>query len=250
MMRHILLSLLCLNCLSAAAVNIDPVMVIPHVADGGYWKTTFKWVNLGTQKTHVIVQFLTSFGQPWSVPVAAGPDFAAGNYTNPGFDIGPGQTVTMVTAGSASSTSTGWAVAYQSTDPPSLMAGTTIFTQHVPNGQDQEASIPITDAFTGDFALLFDNTAYSTGLAIGNRESSDVTLNVHIRDRLGKEIEQRTFILPANGHEAFALSSLWPSTAGIAGSIQFTANGHSFAAFGLRFNGNAFTTILAAATSQ
>jgi hypothetical protein len=249
-MRYVLLLLTCLKCLSAAAVNIDPVISIPHIADGGYWKTTFKFVNLGTLKARIFIQFLGSDGQIWAVPFAAGPDIAGGNYATLQFDIAPGQTVTLVTAGTAIDTSTGWAVAAQTNDPVTLVAGTTIFTQHVPGGQDQEASIPMTDAFTGDFALLFDNTAYSTGIALASRQSATVTLTAHIRDRLGKEIDQQTVILPPNGHSAFDLASLWKSTAGISGSIQFTANGSSFGAFGLRFNGNAFTTILAVATTQ
>lgn len=249
-MRYALLTLFCAPFFSATAQSVDPVIVIPHIADGGFWKTTFKFVNLGTQKAHMQMQFLGNSGETWSVPIAASADFAAGNYAFLAFDIGPGQTVTMVTAGTASDTSTGWAVAAQPNSPVSLVAGTTIFTQHVPNGQDQEASIPMADAITGDFALIFDNTAYSTGIAIGNRESVSVTLTAHIRDRLGKEIDTQLFSLPPNGHVAFALPSVWNSTAGIAGSIVFSAAGLTFGSFGLRFNGNAFTTILSVPLGQ
>ncbi len=244
-MRYALFfSLLGLSCLSAAAASIDPILVVPHVVDGGYWKTTFKFVNLGAQKAHMIGQFLGSSGEDWRVPVAASTDFPAGNYLNFAFDIAPGQTVTMVTAGTASDTSSGWGIFYQPNSPASLVAGTAIFTQHVPGGQDQEASIPMTDAVPGDFALIFDNTAYSTGIAISSRESVSVTLTAHIRDHLGKEIDTQLFSIPPNGHVAFSLPDVWSSTAGIAGSIQFSTGGRTFGSFGLRFNGNAFTTIL------
>jgi len=242
-MRYALFPLLCLNVMAAAA--LDPTVVIPHVADGGSWKTTLKFVNLGTHNVSLIFQFLHDDGTAMSVPVVGNADVTAGNSSMVFLAIKPGQTATIETTGTASDTSSGWALAFQNQSNccPELLRGVAIYTQHNPGGQDQEATVPIDSAVRGDFALLYDNTNFTTAIAIANYNDAVIPVVAHIRDGLGKEIDQRTILLPKNGHVAFSLPDLWRSTAGIAGSIVFSTSGSAVTAFGLRFNGSAFTTL-------
>jgi hypothetical protein len=243
-MRYALLALVCAGFSPFAAAALDPLMVIPHVVDGGAWKTTLQFANLGTHNVSLNVQFVQDDGTDFIVPMAGNADVAGGPQFIATLHIAPGQVVTMQTAGTASATKGGWGVAYQTqTDCcPEPMGAMAIYTQHVPGGQDQEASVPITDSVSGNFALLFDNTAYTTGIAIASHNDAAIPLVAHIRDPHGKEIDQQTILIPKNGHVAFSLPDLWRSTAGIAGSIQFSTSGAALSAFGLRFNGGAFTT--------
>src|ERR1700753_48341 len=110
MMRNALLPLLCVSLVPAAHAAIDPIMPIAHVVDGGFWKTTFKFANLGTLKVHLIVQFVKDGGANFTLPLLGNADVLAGNYSTLALDMAPGQSVTLETAGTAATTSSGWAV--------------------------------------------------------------------------------------------------------------------------------------------
>jgi len=96
-MLYALLGFLCLNCLAAANTADDSLLfLVPHVVDGGSWKTTLKFVNLGTHDVQLFVFFQKDGGGDLPVPISidGGPSatrvFAF-------LSITPGQSTTIAT---------------------------------------------------------------------------------------------------------------------------------------------------------
>jgi len=209
--------------------------VIPHVVDGGSWQTSFFFVNLENHPTTFQVLFFDDFGNDLVLPVA-------------GFGLVRQMSVTLNTAGStefetsgvASNLKQGWALISQTTND--TVGGMAVFKQHVFGRPDQEAVVPIVSQFDSHFVLLFDNTAFITGIAISNPTLDFVEIPVTIRNQSGAVIDARTISLGAYGHTAFSLPDTWGSTAGRRGAIEFQTSGFGVAALGLRFNGSAFTS--------
>jgi hypothetical protein len=242
-MRSFIAFLFSLTLIPAAKAGPDVIKIVPHMIDGGLWKTTLKFVNLGTHTISLQVQFVGDDGNSVSFPLVANADVKTSKAVILTVQIAPGQTSTVETPGTASDLQSGWAVAVQiqTNCCPEPWGAMAIYTQHIPGGQDQEATVPLAGPITGNVSLFFDNTAYVTGIAIAN-QGDTVPLVAHIRDRTGKEIDSQTILIPKSSHVAFALPDLWKSTAGTEGSIVFSNAGQGISVFGLRFNGAAFTT--------
>jgi hypothetical protein len=245
-MRCALAPLLFANVLSAAVITPLASMpneikstsnaVIPHVVDGGFWKTSFKFVNLDVHTVTFYVYFMHDDGSAMTLPIVGNDSLSSLTVA-----LTPAESLTLETSGTASSLTSGWALVQQQ-NPLDSLGTSAIFRQHVPGGQDQEASVPIVTQGTSAFSVLFDNTAYATGIALANPNPTAIPVNAYIRDRQGTVIDHQTVLLPAMGHVAFSVSSRWPSTAGMEGAVEFVPAGYSVSALGLRFNGAAFTT--------
>src|SRR5580692_4992103 len=147
MLRYALVPLLFVNVLSAAvltplasrpnAVLASSHSVIPHVVDGGFWKTSFNFVNLEAHDVTFYVYFMTDDGSAMTLPIVGNDELSAFTIL-----LTPAESLTLETAGTASSLTSGWGwVEQQSTQDNIGMFA--IFRQHVPGGQDQEATIPI-----------------------------------------------------------------------------------------------------------
>ncbi len=244
MLRSALFLFLTLGVFTTAHAAPEPLVLIPHLVDGDLWKTTLKFTNLGTRNVNMIASFYRDDAVELQLPIRANADFTARNAANLVFTLTPGQTVIVETPGTAAALTSGWGVAYQTqTDCcPEPMAAMAIYTQRIPGGQDQEATVALHAPLRGNFAMPFDNTAFVTGLAILNQNDATLSLIARIHDRTGKVVDQQTLLMPKYSHVAFALPSLWRSTAGISGWIEFINPGFGTSAFGLRFNGAAFTT--------
>lgn len=239
-MRYALLPLLFLNVLSGAVPPAEPT-VIPHIVDGGFWKTTLKFTNLEPTFVSFTVSFFKDDGTPMSVPIMANEDYVTGgSATVLTLGLDSEQTATIETAGTATDLTSGWAL-IQLTSAGKIDSFA-IFRQHVPGGQDQEASVPAVTPSTNP-GLSFDNTTYITGIALANPNPIPLPLDVYLRDRNGNSIGKQSLTLPASGHVAFSVPDTWASTAGITGTIGISTHGYNIAILGLRFNGRAFTTL-------
>ncbi len=209
--------------------------VIAQFVDGGSWKTSMYFVNLENHSVSFQVFFFNDDGTDMSVPIL-------------GQGVVRGLTVTLETAGSvqfetagtAPNLAQGWALLSQSTNDS--VGGMAVFRQSVPGRSDQEAVVPIVSQYDSHFVLLFDNTAFTTAIALANPTNNDVSIPVNIRGQNGQIIDQRTIHLGPYNHSAFTLPDTWTSTAGRRGAIEFLASGSGVGALGLRFNGSAFTS--------
>jgi hypothetical protein len=212
--------------------------IVPHVVDGGGWKTTFKFVNLNNYPVTFKLLFFADNGTDLNLPI-----LGVGTVINLMITLPVAGSIEADTAGMNSVLSQGWAYLLQQR-PNDSIGGFAIFREHVPGAPDQEAGVPIVNQFDNHFALIYDNTGpFLTGVAIAN--ASPVTsalIPVNIRDSSGNIVESEVISLAPCGHMAFVLPAMWPSTAGQQGVVEFLVSGLGVGALGLRFNGPAFTS--------
>ncbi|HSP70392.1 MAG TPA: hypothetical protein VLN48_21855, partial [Bryobacteraceae bacterium] len=153
--------------------------VIPHVVDGGSWQTSFFFVNLESHPTTFQVLFFDDFGNDLFLPVVG-----VGLVRQVSVTLDTAGSIEFETSGTANNLKQGWALLSQTTSD--TVGGMAVFKQHVFGRPDQEAVVPIVNQFDSHFVLLFDNTAFITGIAISNPTLNSVDIPVNIRNQAGQ----------------------------------------------------------------
>lgn len=131
------------------------------------------------------------------------------------------------------------------TSLPAGVSGYAVLRQSVAGAQAQEAVVPLSGTSSATATLIFDETAYVTGVAVLNPASSAATVTITVRDASGSQIAAPTLTLAANAKTAFTLRSRSDLAAlvGRRGSVDFTSSSGAVSVLGLRFNDLAFTSI-------
>jgi len=209
--------------------------VVPHVVDGDSWQTSFFWVNLENHPVSFQVLFFDDVGNDMFLPVVG-----LGLVRQVNVTLDTAGSIEFETTGTANNLKQGWALLSQTTSD--TIGGMAVFKQHVFGRPDQEAVVPVVSQFDSHFVLLYDNTAFITGIAISNPTLNSVDIPVNIRNQAGVIIDRRTISLGPYGHTAFSLPDTWSSTVARRGAIEFQTSGFGVGALGLRFNGSAFTS--------
>jgi hypothetical protein len=210
--------------------------VIPQFVDGASWQTTITVVNLENHATSFDVLFLDDNGNDFFVPIEG-----VGVVSGLTVSLDTAASTTFGTTGTSPNLTQGWALLSQTnSDSVGMFA---IFRQFNPGGQAQEAVVPSVNQFASHFVLPFDNTLFTTGIALANPTTSSVVIPLNIRNEAGQIIDTKQFSLGPYEHAAFALPDEWASTIGIRGNIEFLTSGFGVGALGLRFNGSAFTSL-------
>jgi hypothetical protein len=213
--------------------------IIPHLADGGGWKTTLVLTNTSVNLVSVKLVFHqeTAGGimAPWYPP------FVEVGFTD-NLGLAGGATMFLHTTGTSNGTAgaVGWGEV-QTTGAVQVYA---VFTN---TRTTLEGAVP---AAFGDGRLLmpFDNTGgRTTAVAIATDASTDQTVAVTIRATNGAVTQGTLGTLPAGGHTSFLLDPLnrqiWGSTLGQEGLIEFTGSVGGLAGIALRYNvSGAFTS--------
>jgi hypothetical protein len=205
---------------------------LPQLAFGGGWYTALYFNNTTGSAASVKASFFGQDGSPLTVPDAGG--------TTKTLDIGPGGTAIFEATNTGALTQ-GWV----KVDLPDGVIGYAIFRQSIQGRADQEAVVPLTGTSLSDSTLIWDDTAFATAVAIANPNANAVTVNVNVLDSGGNSIGTSTIDVPANGKTAAMLRSL-PGLAGMAGNrglAKFTVAAGGLSVLGLRFGGEAFTSI-------
>ena len=240
------------------AVSISGLNVIgsmAHLAAEENWTSTFTLVNKGVVPAAARLSFFgdaidpTGNG-PLTLPVlfpqqggSTAPlltstfDRTLGSYASLIVNSAGPQGTPPVLVGSAQLAST------------NVVDGFAIFHQ-IPTGQ--EAVVPMETRKANSYLLAFDNTnGLVLGVAVENVTAQTAVIPVIIRDDTGAVIGTgSTISLGGNGHTSFVLSTQYPITAGIRGTIEFdTPPSGQISVLGLRFTppNNALTTIPAMA---
>jgi hypothetical protein len=110
----------------------------------------------------------------------------------------------------------------------------------------QEAVVLLENRAANAYLLAFDNTAgVVTGVAVNNASAQAATVPVIIRNESGAQIDSGSIGLAANGHNAFVMSTQFPVTANIRGTLEFdTPAGGQIGVVGIRTTPKpAFTTL-------
>jgi hypothetical protein len=203
---------------------------MPHIAAEENWTTLFTLVNKGPSSAEARLSFFgdaldpTGNG-PLAIPLAF-PQQGAGSGTlltstldrtlpaNASLVVtSAGAQVPPVLVGSAQLSATG------------PVDGFAIF--HLIPGA-QEAVVPMETRDAASYLLAFDNTnGVVLGIAVDNVSSQAAVIPVVIRDQTGTVISApgTTLSLAANGHTSFVLSTQYPVTANIHGTIEFDTPG-------------------------
>lgn len=211
----------------SAIPNLTLIGSMPHLAAEGGWSTTFTLVNKSATPVLARTSLLAPDGTPLVVPVVlpqqtplAEPVLASSLdqtiAANATFLIeATGPPTTPYVEGSAQIAATG------------AVDGFEIF--HFDPTQ-QEAVVPLETRNTPSYVLAFDNTNnVATGVAIGNSSSAPASVSVIIRNDSGTQIGTETIALNGGGHTSFVMSTQYPSTANIRGTIEFDTPGYGTA---------------------
>jgi hypothetical protein len=207
---------------------------IAHIANGAAWRTTVILVNTGTQSASFDLKFWDEHGNALLVDLGADGVTADLQGT-----IQPGVARFIRTQG-AGALAGGWA---ELTAPPAI-DGNSIFGLQSPGHGDSEAAVPLSPGGGKDLFVPFDySTGYSTGVAFADSGQQDATVSASILDDAGNAILATSIIpVPARGHFANVLATLYPGVVGKRGVAHFTSN-TEISGLGIRANGKAFTSI-------
>lgn len=199
-------------------------LIIPQIADGGGWKTTFVLTNTSASATTVTLVFhlANSDGstQIWNLPLQEGS-------STQNLALAGGGTLFLHTFGTSSTTSVGWG---------EVQANSTVQAYAVFGSSNVEATGP---GQIGSNRVLvpFDNTpGYTTSLALVNLAQSAQTVAVNIRTTDGTVTNTTLGTVPALGHMAFAIPAQFPATGGLRGLAELSGSSGNLAGVALRFN--------------
>ncbi len=220
---------------AAAIAGMNFIGSMPHIAAEENWTTAFTLVN---QSAAPVEARLSLFGDPsgaLTLPLAfpqqtagAGPLLAASldrsMNANASLVIDTaGSQTPPVQVGSAQLAATG------------AVDGFAIF--HLIPGA-QEAVVPMETRNASSYLLAFDNTGgVVLGVAVENVSALAAVIPIVIRDDTGTVISAAgtTIALPGNGHTSFVVSTQYPATANLRGTIEFdTPAGGQIAVLGIR----------------
>ena len=200
-------------------------------AFGGGWYTAVYFTNTTTSAVSFTVNFIADDGNVMNLPV-----------------IGRSTMVSLAAGGTAIVEAPNFGSlqqGYASAALPTGVTGYGVFRQSVTGIPDQEAVVPLTGEGVSGCTLVWDDTAYTTAIAVANPSSSPANVSITIRDSSGSVIGTSSLTLAPRTKTEAVLRNL-PGLGGVVGnrgSASFATNGGNIVVLGLRFNGAAFTSI-------
>jgi hypothetical protein len=232
---------------STGIQGLNFVGSMPHLAAEGGWLTTFTFVNKSTAASTTRTNLFSPGGGALQLPVTllqqpstAGPLLASSLDQT----IAPNAQFIMQASGSAQVYLEGSAQ-LNATGTEGTGAAVDGFAIFHFNPNNQEAVVPMETRNAASYLLAFDNTnGVLTGVALENVSLQNASIGVIIRDSTGAQIGTGAVPLNPFGHTSFVLSTQFPVTANIRGTIEFdTPAGGQISALGIRYTGGTLTTI-------
>lgn len=225
---------------AAAGASADTVptsisYALPQVVFGGGWYTAIYISNPTDSPAAIQVNFNGGDGSALSVPLAG-----LGAVSTQTLTVNPKATV-ILEAPNAGPLQQGWADVQL---PPGI-SGYGVFRQTIAGRPDQEAVVPLSPESKTTANLIWDDTFFTTGVAVVNPSGVAAAVTVAVFGDDGTQIGTGTVNLVPHGKIAFNLRDL-PGLVGITGKrglAQFTVSGGAAAVLGLRFGDSAFTSI-------
>jgi hypothetical protein len=222
--------------IATSTLNFSSALRIAHVVDGSGWQTLFAVVNIDQVAVSYTFQFWDDNGNPFQVGIVGGsPGVLTGT-------LAPGGSAFAETPGTSPLLLEGWAEV-ASTGRIGVEA---IFRYTNANTPDSQGTINASLSGSSIF-MPFDNTGgYVTGIALANTNPTQaLTITLNFQTDAGATATG-SLTLPAHGHTAFVLPTSYPVTAGVRGSINFTAPTADITVTGFRFTPSLSFTSLGA----
>jgi hypothetical protein len=208
-----------------------------HLAAEENWTTTFTLVNKGGAAAGATLNFFGDASDPTgSGPLALQLTFPQQSTANLFLSSSYSQTI-------AANASLIVATAGPQT-PPVLVGSAQLAAAGAVDGfaifhlipGAQEAVVPMETRAASSYILAFDNTGgVVLGIAVDNSSPLTGNVGVVIRDATGAQIGTGSLSIAGNGHTSFVLSTEYPVTANIHGTIEFdTPAGGQISVLGIR----------------
>jgi len=217
-------------------VTLTGAGALPQIATGGGWKTTFTTVNLASAPVQLRGLFYNDAGAPLPIPIRPISGAAGSEYVVSSMDttIPVGASTVGVTE-DPGTVKVGWG---------ELLASGSIGGFAIFRANGQEAVVPAENRKSEKYVLWYDNTpGFVTSMAVSNASGVPAEIEAVVRGEDGVTKDTRKIKLPAQGHAAFELVKQLTATANSRGSVEFRSPGGMVSMLGLRFRGNAITTI-------
>lgn len=220
-----------INALAPVTPPTSP-QILSQFAFGGGWYSALYFTNSSAASVSFTVSFTADNGTPLSVPAIGGASTA----------------VTLASHATAILEAPNTGTLNQGYVTASLPGGVTgygVFRQSVQGLPDQEAVVPLASSTSTTSILVWDDTNYTTSVAIANPSTIPVTVSMTLWNNSGAVIGTSSIALAAGAKTESVLRSIsgLSGVVGNRGSAQFTVSSGSVAVLGLRFNGTAFTSI-------
>ncbi|MCX6620780.1 MAG: hypothetical protein NTY38_06820 [Acidobacteria bacterium] len=213
------------------AAQATSAKVLPQLAFGGGWYSALYFANTSDQAQSFQVQFIGDDGRPLFIPSVGA--------TSASVSLSPrgGAIIEAPNSGAL-------AQGYASASLPDAVVGYGIFRQSE-SGRDQEAVVPLSSASATRSTLIWDDSAFSTAVAIVNPSGVNNTVAITVRDLLGTVLGTSSVSLAAGAKTAVLLRDLpgLSTMVGKRGTAEFSANSGRVAVLGLRFGAQSFTSI-------
>jgi len=212
-------------------------LIIPHVADGGGWKTTIVLTNTSPNPATATLVFhkqtqADGSTQPWTPPIVE-------VVSTSGMNMAGGSTLFLNTTGTAADVSVGWA----QLNADAGVTAYVVFSIRAGATQD-EGTAPAVAASNRILVPYDDHNGFVTDLAIVNPTGAPMDISVAFRTVDGLVSTGNTLSqLPAGGHLSFALSGQFPVILNHVGLAEFYSATGNFSVIALRTNPtHSFTT--------
>lgn len=212
-----------------------PNMAMPQLVYGEGWYTAVYLTNTGSSAATATLDFVDPTGAPLAVALSGG-------------TVTTSQTVSLPAGGSALVEMPDQGAATQGSillNLPAGVSGYGIFRREPAGTPPQEATVPLASLTATKVTVIFDDTSYSTAIAVLNPTDTDATLTITTRDSTGQPIGSGVQQpLAARNRTAFLLRDVVSGVVGQRGAVDFTVSSGAVSVLALRANGNAFTSII------
>ena len=219
------------------ALNESPIsLALPQFVFGGAWYTALYFANTTNSPVSFPVNFIGDDATPLSAPL-----LGIGNVTSQTVNLAPGATVILEAPADTGSSSEGWV----DTSLPPGVVGYAVFRQTVPGRADQEAVVPLTPESNQAADLVYDDIQFTTSVAFLNPSDQQVTVTISTFTASGVPNGSTQVMLLPRSKQAVELKNLpgLESIAGNRGWAAFSVSNGAVSVLGLRFGGQAFTSI-------
>lgn len=217
--------------LNGSAVPQGNSDIVPQIAFGGGWYTALYFTNYTSSSVTFLVSFFLDTGLPMSIP---------GLGTTQQVVLPPGSTTILEALDQGSLTE-----GYATFSIPAGVTGYSVFRQTSAGIAPQEGLVEFKDATATAIQMTWDDTNYTTSIAIVNPSTVQTTVTITVWDNNGNLIGTSPLVLAA-GTKTENIMSSYPGLSkmvGLRGSALFSVTGGNVSVVGFRFNGAAFTNV-------
>jgi hypothetical protein len=200
--------------------------ILSQFAFGGGWYSALYFTNSSAAAVSFTVNFIADNGTPLTLPSIGSSSTTV--------NLAP-QATTILEAPNAGALTQGYVTAAL----PAGVNGYAVFRQSVQGIADQEAVVPLASASSTGSTLIYDDTNYTTSVAIANPSVVPVTISITLWDGSGNVVGTSSMPLAAGTKTEAELRNLpgLSAMAGKRGSAKFSVSSGFVSVLGLRFNG-------------